>query len=234
MPSMEHSSLEPTSNAYQEGKVSKARELAGDRPLPKGEVKKPFGIRMKEAFVGEDAKSTALYFVTQVAAPRLGDAVIDILDSIFDAMKDSARVALFGEDAANRRGRLGNPSNASYVRNVNYTSYSKGHDTRSVRAKQRMQASVHDYRYCEFDSREEAIFVWDSLNEILDQHPYVCVNDFWSVQGHSDRSTSVGAEMGWTDLGAEARVIRSGQRYILDLPRARYLDLRGGYNGFAD
>ena len=97
-----------------------------------------------------------------------------------------------------------------------------------------MQASVHDYRYCEFDSREEAMFVWDSLNEILDQHPYVCVNDFWSVQGQSDRCTSVGAEMGWTNLGAEARVIRSGQHYILDLPGARYLDLRGGYNGFAN
>lgn len=227
MPSMEHSSLEPTSKAYQEGKVSKARELAGERPSPSGEVKKPFGVRMKEAFVGEDAKSTALYFVTQVAGPRLGDAVIDIIDNIFDAMKDSARVALFGEDAAARRGRLGNPSNASYIRNVNYTSYSRGRDTRSVRARDRMRANVHDYRFCEFSSREEAADVWENLNEILDLHPYVTVNDFWTVQNQSNRCTSVGAEMGWTDIGSEARIIRSGQSYILDLPRARYLDLRG-------
>lgn len=224
MPSnVERSSLEPTSKAYQEGKAAKARELAGGHPSPSGDVKKPFGVRVKEVFVGDDAKETALYFITQTVAPRLGDAVIDILDTMFDALKDSTRTALFGDDADKHRGRLGNPSYAGG--RVDYSGYSR--KRKPVSRTERMRVNVHDYRFYEFQTREEATDVWYNLDGKLDADEYLTVNDFWKAARRDDMCSSVGVEMGWTDIGAEPTVTRGRDGYILDMPRARYLDLRG-------
>lgn len=186
-----------------------------------GEVvrrKKPLGKRLRETFVGGDAKSVWGYVVLDVMIPAAKDMVADATSQGIEKM-------LFGEArSTSRRGRNYSGSNG----HVSYNRMSSGSrppwdrdrpdPRRSV--SQRSRAS-HDFDEIILETRGEAEEVIDRLFELISKYETASVADLYELTGINGNYTD--NKWGWSDIrGAGVTRVRSG--YLLDLPRPEPLD----------
>ena len=77
-----------------------------------------------------------------------------------------------------------------------------------------------DYDEITFTSRGDAEDVLDRLDEMIEQYGMARVGDIYDMVGKSCSYTAY--NYGWTNL-REARVVRSGSDYALELPRVKPL-----------
>jgi hypothetical protein len=171
-------------------------------------VKKKNGARkVADAFISEDAANVKSYILMDVIVPTLKDL-------LFNVIKDTADVVLFGGSKHNR-GRS-NTTNSSYV------SYNRFADTRTERRYESNSAvtSRFNFENIFIETKGEAEDVLTRMDELIDTYGMVTVSDLCELVGISSEFTD--NKYGWTNLG-NARAVRTKDGYILDLPRVKVL-----------
>lgn len=139
----------------------------------------------------------------------VGDLVVP---TIKDILLDSL-AALLGVG-----GRRYSSSRRSSVDRVSYGKYYD--DTRSRPAPART-AAMFNTDDVSFAEKGDAEFVLDRLFELLERYGVVRVTDFYDLAGVSVDYTA--GKYGWNSL-RNAKVMRTRDGYIIDLPRAMPID----------
>lgn len=184
-----------------------------------GEVvrrKKPLGKRIKEIFVGGDARSVGNYVMFDVLVPAAKDTIADIVSQGIERM-------LFGEARSTSRRTGFRPSGGS-PGYVSYNRFSPSQPTRReeprAQISRRARAS-HDFDEIILSTRIEAEEVIDRLFDLVARYETATVADLYELVGVTGNYTD--DKWGWTDIrGAGVTRVRNG--YLLDLPRPEPLD----------
>jgi hypothetical protein len=206
------------------GNAKASREKDVKKPAPKSEkpkvekvvkgeavkLKRGFGTRFKEVFLGSDAKSATRYITTDVLLPALRNLIVDATSKGIERL-------IYGDTI--RRGRGGREE---YGRpRVQYNNPLSRYSGRpgpmlpdQPPLPDRRTRGAEDIVLV---SREEAETVIERLTDIVDQYEVASVADLYDLVGLP--TTYVDNKWGWTNLSyASVRQIREG--YLLDLPRA--------------
>lgn len=184
-----------------------------------GEVirrKKPFGKRIKEAFLGGDDRSVFQFMLEDVIVPNIRDMVYEA------NQQGMARLLYPGSDPRPfSRGVGSRPSDPR--RNVNYNGISRGpaRDRVEERSMSRRARATHDFGEVVIPTRPEAEGVLEGMYALLEEYDVVAVSDLYEMIGVSSQFTD--RKWGWTDLrGSDIRRVREG--WLLDLPRPEVID----------
>lgn len=183
--------------------------------------KKPVGLRFKETFIKGNATTAWRDVVVDILLPSAKDTVADAVGQYVERL-------LFGESRGpRRRGAIQNGLMQTFT---NY----RGVSTANVPPWQRPGApqqndvprqtrTQHDFSQLLFASRVEADEVLDQMYATLAQYEAVTVADLYEMCGITPQFTD--ERWGWEDLtGAEARRVRGGGGYVLNLPRTIQID----------
>jgi hypothetical protein len=187
-----------------------------------GEVirKKPsLGKRFKETFIGGDAQSVWMYVAYDILIPAVKDTLSDAVSMGIERM-------LFGEGRSpSRRGRASSPYQPG---RVNYSSFSRPSSTPANRYQKeesrpmsRRARGSHNFDEIVLETRAEAVEVVDRLIDLIDQYNVASVSDLYELLGVT--SDFPDEKFGWYDLRA-AKVSRTREGYLLDLPRPEVLE----------
>lgn len=183
------------------------------KPVVKGGVKKrekTLGTKVKNSFVGDDAKSVGEYVVMDVLLPAAKRA-------ISDGVSQGIERLLFGEVRTRPAGGA-----APRTRYTSYSSpryaeapYSPRSERREVSHRAR---ATHDFTEIILEDRMDAEAVIDQLGNLIDQYEVATVSDFYDLVGVTGEYTD--RKWGWTDIrGARAQRVRDG--YLLVLPEPK-------------
>lgn len=179
--------------------------------------KKPLGKRFAETFTGTDSRGVLEYVLLDVAMPA-------IKDLIYDMFSQGMERKLFGESRAHsRRGRSSAPPQSR----TPYGSYSyQGSQPAQQRPDPREPRRTRSSRPNSFDdilipTRVEALDVIDNMFELISQYQVATVANLYGFVG--EPVNAVDNDFGWYDLRG-AKVIRTRDGYLLDLPRPIPLD----------
>lgn len=156
--------------------------------------------KVAQTFISDDIKNVRSYLVMDVIVPTIKKSIITIID-----------MALNG----------GTPSytNRGSGSKVSYRKYYD--DPRDDRRSSERNRTRFDYDVIEFESRPDAEAVLDEMHNVLHEYKIVRVADLYDIADLSAPFTS--NRFGWTSL-RDARVVRSGGKYIIDLPKAMPID----------
>lgn len=180
--------------------------------------KVPLGTRLRETFVGGDAKSVGGYVLFEVLVPALKDTIADIVSQGAERM-------LFGDvrSSSRRTGfRTGNPTgHVSYNRYSSSAPWSRNRPEESRPRPTTRTRGSHDFDQIILATRGEAEEVIDRLFDLIAKYEQATVNDLYELVGISGSFTD--ERWGWTDIRG-AGVSRISNGYLLDLPRPEPLD----------
>lgn len=171
----------------------------GAKTRKKSEVKK-----LANVFVPEDAENVKSYILMDVIVPGIKNAIADVVS-----------IMLFGE-AGRLGGRREKGSRVSYQKY-----YDDRRDDRRSYGRPRAAAGF-EFDDIIFETRGDADLVLDQMESAIDQYRMVSVADLYDLAGITCRSYTAN-KYGWTDLQA-AKVIRTRDGYILQLPRTVQID----------
>lgn len=173
--------------------------------------KTPLGKKLKELFIGDDARSVGHYVFVDVIIPATKDLLHDI---VIQAVERT----LFGTSRASSRRADTRPSGP--LGHIQYNRMSGNHrDDRPTMS--RRARATHDFQEIVLTKRVEAEAVIDQLFALISQYNEATVGDLYDMVGID--STFADQKWGWTDLrGADVVRVRNG--YLLDLPRPVALD----------
>lgn len=203
--------LKPNSYKYKSEEASREPEKEKLKPVvKKGSVvstKKPFGQKMAETFLSEDARDIKEYVIKDLIVPGIMNAIIDTL-----------RMAFFGErDRRDERRRYDD-------RPYNYsTKYRYGPSSRSSRREDRRYESDDkvDYRHIVLDNKEDADRIVYELRDRIHNTGQACIGDLFDLVeiagGYTDQ------HWGWKDE-RDIRVRRISSGYLIDVAEAIYVD----------
>lgn len=176
----------------------------------KGEVKtKTATSKIAGEFVKEEPSYVRDYILGEVILPAVKNTIADII-------KNATDLFLFGEVSGS--GRHGD----------NRTRYSRGsrdvdYDDRDSGRRRRYSGSrrYDDFSDIVMSSRADALMVLNDLKDQIEDYGYATVSNFFELVGedcgHNDN------KYGWSNLDrAYVEAVRGG--YIIEFPRARYLD----------
>jgi hypothetical protein len=171
--------------------------------------KKPLGSRIKEMFVGGDARSVGQYLLQDVFVPAARDMIADMVSQGAERM-------IFGEARSTpRRGARGPVGgNNGYV---SYNRFSSGAAQRdSARPFSQRSRASHNFDEICLETRVEADEVIDALFTLIQKYEWVSVADLYSIVGITAKFTD--QNWGWKDLrGLGATRVSDG--YLLNIPR---------------
>lgn len=180
-----------------------------------GEVsqrKTPLGKRMAETFLGGDAKTVAHYVLFDVMLPAAKDMMSDAVSQGIDRM-------LFGDSRSGRtRGGSRPMSGAGGFVNYNRMGSGRGREREDPRQLAKPSRMTQQFDEVVFASRIEAETVLEHMHDLVNQYEVVTVSDFYDLVGMSSKFTD--GKFGWDEL-PNARVVRDGGDYLLDLPRPK-------------
>ncbi len=171
----------------------------GAKTRKKSEVRK-----FANVFVPEDAENVKSYILMDVIVPGIKNAIADVVS-----------IMLFGE-----AGRLGGRGKGG-----SRVSYQKYYDDRrdDRRSYGRPRAAAgYEFDDIIFETRGDADLVLDQMEAAIDQYRMVSVADLYDLAGITCRSYTAN-KYGWTDLRT-AKVVRTREGYILQLPRTVQID----------
>ena len=187
--------------------------------VTEGEVvrrKKPLGRRLKETFVGGDAKSVWGYVMLDVLIPAAKDMISDAGSQFLERM-------LFGESRSHSRRSSSRPSGingyVSYNRYAQSTPYRR-EDPREYQMSRRARAT-HDFDEIILATRQEADMVIERLGDLIEKYGTASVADLYELVGVSGNYTD--DKWGWTTIRG-ANPIRTRSGYLLDLPQPEPLN----------
>ena len=197
----------PNSNRFKEEQRAAAREekrvvkpvATSAKTKKKSEVKK-----LTDIFISEDASNVKSYIFMDVLVPAIKKAISDIVT-------DGIDMILYGSTGGSRR-----KSSSSKV------SYSSYYD-RDRRDRRESRASTSRFNYDDIvvDYRGEAEDMLERMEEIIDTYQIVSVADMYDLAGLTAPHTA--NKYGWTNL-RNAKVVRTRDGYVLDLPKALPID----------
>lgn len=182
--------------------------------------KRGLGKRLKETFVGGDAKTAASYVAVAVVVPAIRDLVAESFHSWIDQV-------IMGDEKPGRR-RGGVPTGYAGVGHVNYQRMSSGPPQSQAPGPGRMLSRAsrtrHDFNDIVIQHRPEAEEVVSRLFDLLERYGSAEVADLYELTGIASSHTD--HKWGWTDLrGARVRPIRGGKDgYLLELPEPQVFD----------
>ena len=194
------------SNKKKEKQTEKKIEKVVKGPVI--ERKKSFGQKLKDVFIGGEAKTALSYIGYEVLLPALRNMVVDATTKGIERM-------IYGE-AQPRRSAASGPR-------VQYNSPVQRYGMRGapLRAENLRpgprRAGVAQYEPIDliFGTREEAETVLDTMLNIVDQYDIVSVADLHELSGLPSNHTD--NKWGWTSLrGSSIKQIREG--YLIDFP----------------
>lgn len=196
------------------GKDVKKKDIKPVVVTPVHTQKRPLGTRMKEMFVGGDAKSA------------WGGVLVDVLlpaakDTMLDAITQGAERMLFGEARGGYRrpGGRGGVVHTAYNRMYGSSHVPMPRETagpRTAANAPRGQRSSTDFGEIVMGTRAEAQEVLSSMYTLLSEYEQVSVADLYQLVDMEPSTTDF--KFGWVSLeGSDVRRLREG--YALALPR---------------
>ena len=202
------STLKPNSNVSKEEKhVEKV--VKGQAKIRK----KTLGEKFSETFLSDEVGDVKSYLVFDVLIPALKD-------TIFDMFKTGLEMTLFGDSRpknVQRSNRYGGGSGS----HTSYQSYSDHGSSRGGRTWSQSEGRYdrkpsRDFGDIVFPDRADAEHVLSNLVELIDMYGVASVADFKTFAGIKKSWTD--DDIGWDALGS-AKIIRTREGFILDLPR---------------
>ena len=161
--------------------------------------KKSFLRKTRDVFINEDSDTIKSYILMDVIIPEIKEIIMETVN-----------VILFGgSKPAKKRG-----SNQSYV---SYSSYSSNKPRRIER-----KPTANDFNDVIFESRGEAEEVLSSLMDIIVDYGVTTVADLYDLVGITGSFTD--NKYGWTDLAGSGVSRARGGGYIINLPKAVYIE----------
>ena len=202
--------MEYPSNSRKSKELEKTEEKRVVKAVTSNaKIKKKSEIRkLTDVFVTEDITSVGQYIFTDVFAPAVKKAIVDIVC-------DGINMLMYGEGGRSSR----NNSPASKISYRSY--YDSGSGSRRNVNPVRRTHSAYDYDDIIIDSRGEAEEVLMRMDEMIEQYDVVRVADFYELVGVTGEHTD--NKYGWTDI-RNARIVRTRDGYMIKLPKAMPLD----------
>lgn len=171
--------------------------------------KKPLGRRLKETFVGGDAKGVGEYVVVDVLVPAAKDMIVDGFTQFIERMfyQESRSTLRYG----------------SRYRAGGHTPYNRMSEPRRREdpRRDRRARAMHNFDEFILETRAEASEVLDRLHARIDKYGAATVADLYDMLGETGSYTDV--KYGWTDLMGSG-ISRADGGFLLDLPRPEPLD----------
>lgn len=173
--------------------------------------KKPISRRIRETFMGNDARGVGEYVFSEVLVPAAKDMIVDSFTQFMERM-------FYNEPRSALR--------SSRFRGSPYTPYRQAsHDPRrreqQSRGPSRRGRALHNFDEFIMATRGEASLVLDALNDRIERFGAATVSDLYDMLGESGSYTDV--NYGWTEI-MDARITRVDRGYLLDLPSPEFLD----------
>lgn len=163
--------------------------------------------KFADVFISEDMTSIKTFIIEDVVVPAVKNTVSDTVKGIFDIIRNSIDVALFGNAGAPRK---------SSGSKVSYTSYyERERDRRPVgETRNRAQFDFDDIIYV---SRGDAQLVLDQMDDMADRYDGVVrVSDMYEFSGLVAPYTA--NRYGWTkNVVRNAAVVRGREGYVIKL-----------------
>ena len=201
--SRETSSLVSTQQAEQTEKVKLKGTVVEKKP--------GFGTRLKETFIAEDARDVGDYIVWDILIPTIKRTIRDIIVGSAD------RIFLGTSTAPSSSSNLYRDRGVTRVR-TDYASRSRSNTTVETRTIPSASIVRSGYRVndFEFETRDDAEFVWNKLLEHIAEYGKVGVNQYFEMVGKSSDFTA--QRWGWKDLTGAYVVNSTNGTYLLRLP----------------
>ena len=194
----------PNSHSYK-AKQQETVERKKVTKVIKGKAKvKQNGLRkFTDVFISEDAKNVKSYVIMDVLVPTIKKAIVDIFT-------DGVNMIFFGETRSRNKGSR-----------LDTISYNRFYDRRDDRRAVEPARSRHSYNDIYLETKGEGEAVLDQMNALIDEYNLVTIADLYDMVGVTGNYTD--HNYGWTDI-SDARVLRTRDGYVLDLPKARPID----------
>lgn len=211
--------LKPDTISYLPGNSdSKKNDTANKKPVDPvvtGSTKvheKTAVQRAGEAIFAEEPATVRSYVLWDVVLPKLKDVISEVVKAFVDGL-------LYGS-GSKRNSSIERRGGASYVNysakygvgNKKEPSYRYGGGSRSLRK---------TYEDIEFDKREDAENVLQSLVDLTMEYGQATVADYYELCRMRPYYTD--NKYGWGEL-SEAKVVRYRDCYMIDLPRPEVLE----------
>lgn len=168
--------------------------------------KKSAARKFTDVFISEDASNVKSYIISDVLIPAAKKLVSDIV-------RDGIDMLLYGGTGKRR--------DSSNGYRPDYVSYNKYSDRRDDRRYSSVQTSVRSYEDIEFETRGDAEAALRQMDDLLRRYKMVSVADLYDSVGLTGNYTD--NKYGWLDL-RDVRIVRTRDKYILDLPRPVPID----------
>jgi hypothetical protein len=194
---------------------AKAAETVKLEKVITGEIvqrKKPLGSKIRESFMGDDAKTVGAYLIADVLVPAAKNLITDMVTQGIERM-------LFGDGRSTRSTSRTNYTPYNRVGTATYRSggaaSAPARDER--RDLSRTSRANHDFSGIIIPVRAEAEMVLEQMLGKLEQYGTVMVADFYDLVGITPQFTD--NKWGWDNLrDAEIRLVRGGGYTIIFPP----------------
>lgn len=189
----------PNSHKYKEEQATNATRKKVDKVV-KGRVKtrkKSELVKLKDAFISEDASSVKSYILNDLIIPTVKRTIVD-------AIKNSAEMIFLGRITGN------STTGSNHIR---YSEFSRRNNTsRGTRM------VGYDFEDVVFEYKEDAEEVLQRMDDLIETVGLVSVADYLDLAGET--CTFTDNNYGWTSLRT-ARIVRVGaDGFAIDLPKA--------------
>ena len=171
--------------------------------------KKSAAQKFTDVFISEDAANVKSYIFSDVLVPAIKKLVSDIV-------RDGIDMVLYG-GTGNRKGSSNSGYRSDYI---SYNKYSDRRDDRRYSSDTRSK-NIRTYEDIEFDNRGDAEAVLDQMGDLIERYGMVTVADLYDSIGLTGNYTD--NKYGWLSI-RDAKVVRSRDKYYLDLPRVSPID----------
>lgn len=170
--------------------------------------KKPLSTKLRETFIGKDAKSVGAHILTEIIIPTIKSTITDIVSEGIEQI-------MYGGTRTTSRRSVG-----ARLASTAYTNYSKVSTTNASRSDPRPSLSrearaKHDFDEIILASRAEAEEVINKLIETVGKYEQASVADLYDLLGITAHYTD--NKWGWQTIeGMGVDYVRGG--YLLNLP----------------
>ena len=197
-------SKNPTDKSAPSKKTEKKVEQVVTAPVV--QKKKPAGQRIKNLLTGVEFKNATQYVFMDVMIPAVKNMVVDAVDVGIKRM-------VYGENARNVPTRDSHRSKTTYNSPVN-----RGGPSTMLPKQPPHYSSPRSSLVANdiiLNSRDEAVLVLSTMQDIIENYRFATVSDFHTILGLP--STYVDNNWGWSGLQyVDIRQVREG--WLLDMP----------------
>lgn len=206
----------PNSNKFkkEQREASEDRKKVGKVVQGTAKTKKKNEVqKLADVFISEDLVNIKTFIISDVVIPTIKKTVSDTVGGIFDIIRNSVDVALFGESGVRRRNTPGSK-----------VSYNKFYDNRDDRrqANTARTRTRFDYDDIVFETRGDAEAVLDQMEDMIERYGSCSVLELYDMADLTPPPYT-SSKYGWANIHG-ASVIRSRDGYIIKLPRALPFD----------